>query len=136
MDGSFAAVVGGTRWRAQALSWIEERLSAQGIAVCAEVTQPRIRPWSTQLIVPTDAGRYWFKANCAALAFEPAVHAELARLVPAEVEPPVAFDAERGWLLSADRDLTLGERHEPTLDDWQTVVRLAAELQRATAAHG
>jgi hypothetical protein len=136
MEESFAAVVGSSRWREQALSWIEQSLGSRGLSVTGEVAQPRIRPWSTQLVVPTDEGRFWFKANCRALAFEPAVHVELGRLVPWEVEPPAAFDAARGWLLTADRGLTLGERHEPTLADWQTVVGLAAELQRAVAAQG
>jgi hypothetical protein len=136
MDESFAAVVGSQSWRDDAHAWIAAQLDSLGHVVTGEVTQPRIRPWSTQLMVPTDAGRFWFKANCRALAFEPAVHVELGRLVPWEVEPPAAFDAARGWLLTADRGLTLGERHEPTLADWQTVVGLAAELQRAVAAQG
>ncbi len=136
MEESFAAVVGSSRWRDEALSWIEQSLSARGLSLTGEVVQPRIRPWSTQLIVPTNGGRFWFKANCSALAFEPGLQAELARLVPEEVEPPTAFDADRGWLLTADHGLTLGERHEPTLEDWQTVVALAAQLQRAAASHG
>jgi hypothetical protein len=136
MNESFAAVVGAPEWRAEALAWIDERLDGFGVALTGEVTQPRIRPWSTQLVVPTDAGRYWFKANCRALAFEPALHAELARLVPSEVESPAAVDPDRGWMLTADRGLTLGEQHEPTIDDWRTVVSLAAELQRATVPRG
>lgn len=136
MDQPFAAVVGGAPWRAEAMAWVEDCLGTRGIRIIGDVEQPRIRPWSTQLVVLTGRGRFWFKANCRALSFEPAVQAELARLVPTEVDPPIAIDASRGWMLTADQGLTLGERHEPTLEDWQTVAGLAARLQRAVADHG
>lgn len=136
MPVPFAEVVGGPVWRAEAESWVRDRLAAVGATVTGDITQPRIRPWSTQLVAPTDRGTAWFKANCPALAFEPAVHATLARLDPAEVDVPLATDAERGWLLTRDRGATLGDSREPTLEDWQRVVTTAAGLQRRLAGHG
>ena len=95
--------------------------------------QPRVRPWSTQLDVPTDAGTVWLKVNCAAQAFEPALHPP--RLTaPDEVDEPLAFDGERGWMLTRDREATLGESHASTADDWRRVVR---RRRRCNAAdHG
>ena len=136
MPTPFSEVVASPPWRAQAESWIRERVTASGGRVVGDITQPRIRPWSTQLVVPTDGGRLWFKANCPALAFEPAVHAALAQLDPAEVDAPFAVDAERGWVVTRDRGVTLGDSHEATLADWQAVVRVAARLQRRLADHG
>lgn len=136
MQQSFAAQVRGRPWRDEAHDWVRAQLRRLGHTVTGEITQPRVRPWSTQLVVPTDAGRFWFKANAPALAFEPGLHAELARLVPHDVETPAAVDVGRGWILTADRGLTLGERHEPRLEDWRTVVALAAHLQRAVGNHG
>ena len=107
--------------------WIADQVTRAGGLVTGEIEQRRVRPWSTQLVAPTDRGPAWFKANCRALAFEPAVQRELSRLVPDEVDAPLALDAVRGWMLTTDRGTTLGDGHEPTLDDWRAVVRLAAD---------
>lgn len=132
----FSEVVAGEAWRSEAEDWIALSLGRIGIEVTGEIEQPRIRPWSTQLVVPTDAGTVWFKANCPATAFEPRLHATLAGLEPEEVDAPLAIDAGRGWILTADRGTTLGESHEPTLQDWVALVTLAATVQRRLARHG
>jgi hypothetical protein len=100
------------------------------------VAQPRVRPWSTQLVAETDLGRVWFKANCPALAYEAAVHAALAQLDPSEVDEPLAVDPERGWILTRDRGTTLGDSHDASLQDWQAVVGVAAGMQRRLASRG
>jgi hypothetical protein len=129
----FSEVVSSPGWRDEAESWVRERVAEGGGQLVGDITQPRVRPWSTQLVVPTDLGRLWFKANCPALRFEPTVHAVLARLDPCQVDPPFALDAERGWVVTLDRGPTLGDSHEATLDDWQAVVRVAGALQRQVA---
>ncbi len=136
MAGTFSTQVASGEWLAQAHEWITSELDQVGRTVTGEVVQTRIRPWSTQLVVPTDLGTVWFKANCPDLAFEPALHGALARLVPDEVDRPLAVDPGRGWMMTADRGVTLGDHHTPTLADWQDVVALAANLQRRVAGHG
>jgi hypothetical protein len=131
----FSERVAGAGWRGAAEAWITEQVERHGHHITGPVEQPRIRPWSTQLTVPTDAGVVWFKANCASMAFEPRLHAELARLVPNAVDDPYAIEGDHGWILTVDRGKTLGESHEPTLDDWRRVVTEAAELQRELADH-
>lgn len=133
MDRPFSSWVQSSAWRSEAEVWIRDRLAERGVHVTAVIAQPRVRAWSTQLVAPTDHGIFWFKANCPGLAAEPAVHAELARLLPDDVDSPVAIDAERGWVLTRGRGMTWAESHEPTLEDWQTVVRLAATMQRRLA---
>ena len=136
MPTPFSELVASAPWRAQAEKLDPRAGDRVRWAGRRRHHQPRIRPWSTQLVVPTDGGRLWFKANCPALAFEPAVHAALARLDPGEVDAPFAVDAERGWVVTRDRGVTLGDSHEATLADWQAVVRVAARLQRRLADHG
>jgi hypothetical protein len=136
MDVGFSQRVATPQWRAEATEWIAGQLAATGRVVTGEVEQRRIRPWATQLVVPTDQGTVWFKANCQSAAYEPAVHQRLSQLEPDEVEAPIAIDAERGWMLTADRGLTLGDSHEPTLEDWVGVVSRAALLQRQLAERG
>ncbi len=133
---AFSEDVSSLAWRVEAEDWVRAQVSESGGRVVGDITQPRVRPWSTQLVVPTDTGLLWFKANCPALAFEPAVQRTLARLDPGEVDEPVAVAAERGWMLTRDRGTTLGDSHEATVDDWRAVVALAARLQRRLADHG
>lgn len=135
MAQPFSQLVADPAWRAEAHRWISACVAGSGRRLTGPIEQPRIRPWSTHLLAPTDAGRMWFKASCASMAFEAAVHDALSRLAPDEVDSPVAADADRGWILTADRGTTLGDSHEPTLEDWQAVVRNAARLQRRLVGH-
>lgn len=131
----FSQRVAEATWLDEATTWITERVHADGHRLTGAIEQPRIRPWSTQLVVPTDVGRWWFKANCRSLAFEPGLHAALSELVPAAVDRPRAIDAERGWLLTADHGQTLHERGEPTAEDWHGIVAENARLQATLAPH-
>lgn len=135
MGRPFSEHVASDEWRREAESWIDAQLERDGRTLTGEVSQPRIRPWSTQLVVPTDAGVLWFKANGPSMAFEPALHVELARLVPDAVDQPYAIDAERGWIITTDRGTTLGDSHAPTLDDWQLLLAETARIQRVLADH-
>lgn len=113
--------------------WIHDALKAHGRTIAGPIEQPRIRPWSTQITVPTDQGRVWFKANCPGNAFEARLQQALAELVPDDVAAPLAIDAESGWMLTEDRGSSLGDKHEPSLQDWQEVVSQTARVQRALA---
>src|SRR5690242_154254 len=136
MADLFSQTVATEAWRAEATEWITDELSAVGRRVTGDIVQRRIRPWSTQLVVPSDRGTVWFKANCPSSAYEPAVHRALAELEPGEVEAPLAVDADRGWMMTADRGTTLGDSHGASLSEWQDVVALAARVQRQVADHG
>lgn len=136
MGRPFSEHVASDEWRRVAEDWIGEHLASSGRVLTDEITQPRVRPWSTQLVVPTDQGTLWFKANCASMAFEPLLHAELARIVPDAVDVPFAIDAERGWIVTADRGTTLGDSHEPTAADWRMLLAETARIQRVVADHG
>jgi len=131
----FSVHVAGSAWRTAALGWLTRQLTPTGVEVTGPVEQPRIRPWSTQLVVPTDAGTLWFKANCSAAAFEPALQQLLADLTPGVVDRPVAVEPDRGWLVTRDRGAALGDTRSPTTTDWQAVLRLGAQVQQATAGH-
>jgi hypothetical protein len=123
-------------WRDEAERWIDEQLAEASLTRTGAIEQPRVRAWSTQLVVPTDAGTVWFKANCRAQGFEPALQALLARLTPDAVDEPLAIDGGRAWMLTRDRGTTLGDSRAPTVDDWRRVLRAWATLQRRVAAHG
>lgn len=129
----FADVVTSAGFLASARAWISSSLDAAGIRAMGGSEQIRVRPWSTQLVTPTTDGRIWFKANCAGLTHEAALHAELARVAGSFVDRPLAVHLGHGWLLTRDRGPTLAERREPTLQTWCALVQEAAALQRHVA---
>lgn len=135
MSRPFSERVVQDAWRREVEDWACAELARGGLEVIGTIEQPRIRPWSTQLTIPTTGGRMWFKANCPYMSFEPALQAELARIAPVAVDAPYAIDPERGWMLTHDRGGTMGDTAEPTVDDWRRILRGAADLQRAVAGH-
>lgn len=135
MSRPFSERVVQDAWRHDVEDWACAELDRGGIEVVGPIEQPRIRPWSTQLTIPTDIGRVWFKANCRYMSFEAALQAELARLAPSAVDAPLAVEPDRAWMLTIDRGATMGDCAEPTADDWRTILRRAGDLQRIVIGH-
>ena len=135
MDRPFSEQVSDASWLEAVHGWIVDAVEGSGRTVTGPIEQRRVRPWSTQLVAPTDGGPVWFKANSPPMSFEPVLHALLARLVPGEVAAPMAVDPARGWMLTADRGDTLGDARPPTLEDWCGVLATTARVQRAVLDH-
>ncbi|WP_250005885.1 phosphotransferase family protein [Actinoplanes sp. M2I2] len=128
------------RWQASARDWITSTSAALGTPVTGEIEQTRVRPWSVTLLAPTSAGRRWFKANTPECAYEARLVSALAGWIPDLVLAPLAVDASRGWLLTADRGLTLRESlatagREERLRAWEEMLRAYASLQRTLVPH-
>lgn len=133
MDQPFSSLVTSQTWRHEVEAWVHDRAEESGRRLSGPLDQVRVRPWSTQLTVPTDHGRLWFKANTPAMGFEPALHQLLARLAPDHVAAPLAIDPARGWMLTTDRGPTLGELRNATTEDWVRLVQNSGDLQRRVA---
>lgn len=122
-------------WHVEVLAWIETRLAERGISVTGLVAQPHIRPWSTAISVPTDAGPVWFKAAGPGNGYEAALLSAMARWQTPGILEPIAIEPERGWLLLPDggprlRDVTGGG---PGLDHWARILPEWASIQRHLA---
>lgn len=97
--------------------------------------QVKLRVWAAVWAVETETHRYYLKQNCELQAFEAALVAELAALVPDRVVPVVAVDAGRGLLLTPDQGQVLGDSTaDDDLDLWGRVVAAGAALQREVAS--
>ncbi|GIE89899.1 phosphotransferase [Actinoplanes regularis] len=122
-------------WRAEALSWAEERLRAAGHEPAGRsAVRVRLRPWSVVAGIPVEGGAtVWFKANAPASAFESALAGALPAWVPGQVLHPIAIDAERGWTLFADGGGSIADA-APGPDAWVAPLQQYAELQRTLAA--
>src|SRR5688572_26951707 len=96
----------GGDWLAEADGWVREQLGS--LEVTGDPVPYKIRFWAAVWCYPTDHGLFWFKENNPGQAFEAALVGAMAQALPQHVVAPLAIDAERGWLLTADQGLTLG----------------------------
>ena len=124
-----------SEWRDDAVSWIDQILRKHGRTRTGDVDQPRIRFWSTQLTMPTDAGRGWFKENCPDQSFEARLVDVLADLVPDHVVAPLAIEPDRGWMLTPDAGPTLREAAGDGVELWVRLAANWADLQRRVAPY-
>lgn len=122
-------------WRAEVDAWILDQVARLGRRLIGPVDQPRIRPWSTALTVPTDRGRLWFKAGGPGSGYEAALLDALTGWSVPHVLLPVASEPARGWLLLPDGGSLLRDGLDggPGLEDWLRILPEYAELQRAVA---
>ena len=118
-------------WLDGAHAWIAGELHRLGAEVTGAIEQPHVRPWSTVLRVPTEAGDAWFKASVEPLAHEPAVVEILARRSPDCLPRLLALDRQRGWMLQADGGVRLRDMQET--GRWEEVLPLYAGLQADAA---
>lgn len=138
MDATGPAAWTSQSWLDDAAAWIRDRVDDAGMQVIGEVDQARVRPWSTQLTAPTDAGLVWFKAVCPSMAHEPALTQSLTRLLPGRVVVPLAIDIRRGWMLTLDGGRRLdgdGDGDEPGEATWTELVASYAHDQQILGRH-
>lgn len=81
-----------------------------------------------------DGGLAWFKACRPVQAFEPRLTAQLHGRWPGRVAEVLAFDAERGWLLTLDAGQPIDWSID-SLPRWLEMLPRYAELQISEAAH-
>lgn len=123
-----------TEWREEALAWAQSCLAAAGRAITGEVDDPRVRPWSAVVRIPTDGGVVWFKANGPGTAYEPRLVDALRRWNVPHVMAPLALDVDRAWSLFPDAGTslrTLPASNAEITSRWAEILPEYASLQRA-----
>ena len=120
-------------WLVGARAWVDEQTEALGLERTGDAEQPHVRVWSTVLKVPTTAGPVWFKANHGPLQHEAALVTMLAEHVPDRVEPLLAADLSRGWMLMRDAGQRMRELVvlEASLERWHPVLDSVARISIA-----
>ena len=120
-------------WQPAAEAWIEERLAEHGLRRTGPM-EPRERPWSIVLGVPTSGGRTWFKSTAPRMANDAALTPLLASLASDLVVTPLAVDEGRRWMLLPDAGARMRDRVAPweALTAWAQILPAYAELQRAS----
>lgn len=87
-------------WIAGAQQWIEQSVRAAGLRLTGPVEQPHVRPWSTVMVIPTDGGLFYFKANMPLLAFEARLTQALAARSPDCTPEILAANLDEGWMIT------------------------------------
>jgi hypothetical protein len=123
-------------WLVSVHAWIDGRLGELAVSRTGAVEQHHVRPWSTVLRMPTQAGNVWFKACADQLRHEVAVVERLAARRPDAVPGLLAADAAAGWMLMTDGGETLRAviGRERSLDRWFEVLPHYAGVQLDLAA--
>ncbi|BAL88805.1 hypothetical protein AMIS_35850 [Actinoplanes missouriensis 431] len=124
-------------WQSEADAWLTARLDELGTPPTGPIERVRVRPWSVTHRAPTAAGTRWFKANITACRYEAALADALTGIAPGATLAPLATDAERGWMVTADAGPTLRETRTAAnrTATWIDMLQAYAALQRATAPH-
>ena len=121
-------------WHDSACDWIRDQLEAHGIDARAPIYQQRAWGLSCTMRIGAAAGDVYFKAAPHFMAHEGRIMQAIAMRCPQLLPPPLAIDAERGWLLMPD----YGDEmlHEcPDIVRWEDALRLFAQTQVEQAAH-
>lgn len=118
-------------WPSEVSAWLSYQMETIGEGLVGELGEPRIRPWSVVIQVPTSIGSLYFKASAPALKHEAAVTHELAERFPDCIPHVYASDRARGWLLMASGHERLREvlRGGPDLRRWDRCLRRYSALQ-------
>ncbi len=116
-------------WRSEAEAWIGAELDRLGIRITGSI-EPRVRPWSIVLRVPSSSGDVYFKATAGAMANDARITASLARWAPRDVLHQLAADEERGWMLPPDGGQRLRDviTANPDIGHWERILPRYAEL--------
>ncbi len=124
-------------WQDNAMEWIDQELTSQGIRIEGPLEILHMRIWSAFASIPTSDGIVYFKTPSSENAFEAALTQTLARLRPDCMVRLLAVDLERGWTLSADSGDTLRSsiRSVDDLPQWDHVLPFYAEFQIDLAQH-
>lgn len=120
-------------WLSGARAWVDEQTETLGLERTGDAEQPHVRVWSTVLKVPTTAGPVWFKANHGPVQHEAALVTLLAERVPDRVEPLLAADLDRSWMLMRDAGKRMRELVvlEASLERWHPVLDSVARISVA-----
>ena len=118
-------------WLEQATAWINAQVAKAGWHTTGPVELVHQRPWSTFAKIPTDHGIAYFKAPSPMFKFEATLTEALARWRPDVTVPLLAFDLDRGWLLSSDAGVTLRSLTQAPdqIDHWLKLLPRYVEFQ-------
>ncbi len=120
-------------WFERAETWVQYQLELMGVQVKGSIAQYRVG-WnaSTLLSIPTNQGKYYFKAAYSKPPGEAKITLALAEKWPEAIIRPGAFDLKENWLLN--RDFTEEGEFVSKIDQYPECVKTLARIQIESTA--
>ena len=122
-------------WNEAVEAWVDGQLDRLAERRTGPM-EPRPRPWSIVLTVPTSTGACYFKTTAPEMANDAALTVLLVGEAPNLMLAPLALDIERRWMLLPDGGPRLRDvlAEGPDLGHWERILPAYAELQRRLEA--
>jgi hypothetical protein len=119
-------------WLAEVEEWVDGHLEGLGLQRTGPM-EPRERPWSIVMRVPTSGDACWFKTTAPAMANDAGLTQLLAAVRPDLVLAPVAVAPERRWMLLPDGGTRMRDRVDAprATEEWLAILPSYATLQRS-----
>jgi hypothetical protein len=123
-------------WQPGVDAWVTERLSELGLHQTGPM-EPRARPWSIVIKVPTSGGPLWFKTTAPGMADDSRLTPFLSDLGSPVILRPLAVDEGKHWMLLPDGGERLRDAMsaDEVVPHWERILPPYAELQRAAERH-
>ncbi len=123
-----------TGWLDEASTWIEAQLEQLHIQAMGPMVQERSWAITCMMRIETNMGTVYFKAVPPFMAQESVVMREMSSQYPELPPPPLATDAERGWMLMPDFGGAPLIRM-PDISRWEAALRVCSQMQVEQVQH-
>ena len=119
-------------WQDEVERWVDGQLDVVGLRRTGPM-EPRARPWSIVMRVPTSGEACWFKTTAPAMANDAGLTDLLARVRPDLLLAPLAVAPERRWMLLPDGGTRMRDCVDAAaaLQEWLAILPSYATLQRS-----
>src|SRR5438045_4010415 len=105
-------------WYEDVEQWLDDALARVEEKRVGGIQLRHQKAWSTVAVVPIAGGILYFKESPRLLRFESAYTHAIAQIRPDAVAVVVAHDAPRGWLLTRDAGVAIGDGYLTRPEDW------------------
>ncbi len=124
-------------WLEEMYAWLRISLAKHDLEISEKPLLVRSAPWSVVYCVPTTQGKYYFKALCPALGYEPPLTRQLSLWQPDLIQPVIEIEPGRGWMLMPDGGTTLRQvlENDSSLNYWKKILPVYARFQQAMIPH-
>ncbi len=124
-------------WFEEMSGWLRSSLAKHHLEIVNKPVQVHSAPWSVVYYVPTNQGKYYFKALCPSLGYEPPLTRQLSVWQPGTIQPVLEIEQNRGWMLMPDGGSTLRQvlENDPSLNYWKKILPAYARFQQAMIPH-
>lgn len=124
-------------WLEEMSGWLSISLAKHHLEMSDKPLLVHSAPWSEVYRIPTNKGKYYFKALCPVLGYEPQLTQQLSLWQPDLIQPVLEMEPVKGWMLMPDGGRTLRQvlENNPSINYWKKILPAYARFQQALIPH-